>query len=279
MARLVQSCGHFEVSIDQLFWEDAEPDGSTQPAVSREVFERCTLRIMSEAEFASNERTLQDIARSIPQKGFADVEWHHTRWTEKHLVNECGFIRADGPTMLAVAVGDATGDATGDRQAARYALKYVYLPLDQESPDMRALCAYMFDEEGGVRPRDLDGAGLRGQSLVVRRGNKAMNRGSTMAMFGSWDCWDCHGLGPDGKPVKVKGVTQPRVYNPNGAIDGELISLLRRHADDLNTQERKILVRLACDNQQRGFVFYFVTPVFRFDRSVNGTSHASGTGL
>ena len=78
MARLVQSCGHFEVSIDQLFWEDAEPDGSTQPAVSREVFERCTLRIMSEAEFASNERTLQDIARSIPQKGFADVEWHHT---------------------------------------------------------------------------------------------------------------------------------------------------------------------------------------------------------
>ena len=45
-----------------------------------------------------------------------------------------------------------------------------------------ALCEYVFDERGCVREALEPEGGLRGQSIVCRRGNKAMNVGSTMAM-------------------------------------------------------------------------------------------------
>ena len=65
------------------------------------------------------------------QKGFAEVEWQKTRWTEAHLVHHCGFRRTDEATMLVVAV------AGGADQRQRYAVKYVYMPTDEESPEMR----------------------------------------------------------------------------------------------------------------------------------------------
>ena len=54
---------------------------------------------------------------------------------------------------------------------------------EQQRPPLRsALCEYVFDECGCVRSALEPEGGLRGQSIVCRRGNKAMNVGSTMAM-------------------------------------------------------------------------------------------------
>lgn len=212
-------------TIHSLFWEDVDPAvHAGRPAVSQELFDRCNIVVMTEGEFAAVEATLKAIATSIPHKGFADVEWHRTRWTEAHLIEQCGFVRTDDPTILVVSVGE------------RFAVKYAYLPVEEESPEMRALCEYVFDDIGGVREGLDPEGGLRGQSIVHRRGNKAMNEGSTMLMYGSWDCWDCHGGG-----AKVKGVTQPRVYNPQGKIDEQLATLLYRHTDSLNALERQLV--------------------------------------
>lgn len=223
-----------DVTIDQLYWEDAEDAGITGIlAVSREIFDRCTLTIMTRAEFASIENILHDIELSISDVGFANIDWQHTCWTEDYLIKECRFSRVDGPTMLAVA--------TGDSLPTRYALKYIYLPMEEDLLAMRSLATYVFDDNGLPREAVNGAGGLRGQSIVVRRGKKAMNMGSTMVMYGSWDCWDCHGLGTDSKPIKVKGITQPRVYNPNGAVDETLNMLLRRHTDELNMLERQMV--------------------------------------
>eukprot|EP00927_Polykrikos_kofoidii_P039894 TRINITY_DN34187_c0_g1_i1.p1 TRINITY_DN34187_c0_g1~~TRINITY_DN34187_c0_g1_i1.p1 ORF type:complete len:372 (+),score=17.20 TRINITY_DN34187_c0_g1_i1:161-1276(+) len=211
-----------DVEFRKLYWEDAAED-CQEPAVSREVFEMCTLTIISHEEFAANEELLKAVAKSIPEAGFAEVEWHKTRWTEKHLVEQCGYRRSGDSTILAVA------DGTG-----RYAIKYVYVSMDTESKPMRELSSYVFDDQGCVRDEVNPDGGLCGQSLVVRRGNKAMNHGSTMMMYGSWDCWDWSG-------ATAKQVTQPRVYNPNGRLDKTLNSLLKTHADHLTRCERQMI--------------------------------------
>lgn len=212
------------VTIDELYWEDAVDAGDAQElAVSRDVFERCTLAIMSQEEFAANEKLLNAVAKSIPETGFAEVEWHNTRWTEKHLVENCGFRRSDDSTILAVPDG-----------MGRYAIKYVYVTVDTESKPMRELCSYVFDDQGRVRDAVNPDGGLCGQSLVVRRGNKAMNHGSVMMMYGSWDCWDWPG-------ATAIGVTQPRIYNPRGQLNKTLNSLLTTHADHLSQYERQMI--------------------------------------
>ena len=217
-------------SADQLFWEDAaDVEGL---AVCQQLFDRCVLKIVTEEQFAANEAVLRAVDRSIPQKGFAEVQWHQTRWNEQHLVEECGFQRTSEPTILAVDVGNS-----------RYAVKYVYVPLDSESTEMRELSTYVFDDEGAVREGLNPEGGLRGQSLVVRRGSKAMNTGSTMMMYGSWDCWDWPGAIAEG--VRVKGVTQPRVYNPRGQLDCTLDELVSRHTDQLNVTERRMIPQYA----------------------------------
>ena len=121
------------ITIEQLFWEDADAGGVNAPAVSREVFDQCTLKIMTETEFAANEQIMHAIAKGISAKGFADVEWQLTGWTQAHLVNQCGFTRADEPTMLAVAVGD--------EPTVRFAIKYIYLPMEKENASMRLVNA------------------------------------------------------------------------------------------------------------------------------------------
>lgn len=212
------------VEIHQLYWEDAVWDQNVQElAVSREVFEMCTLTIISQDEFAANEALMKAVEKSIPETGFAEVEWHKTRWTEKHLVENCGFRRTGDSTILAVADG-----------FGRYAIKYVYVTMDTESKPMRELSSYVFDDQGRVRDAINPESGLRGQSLVVRRGNKAMNHGSVMMMYGSWDCWDWPG-------ATAKQVTQPRIYNPSGQLDKTLNSLLTTHADHLTQCERQMI--------------------------------------
>ncbi|CAE8645388.1 unnamed protein product [Polarella glacialis] len=202
-----------DVKIHELYWEDATVgDGTAEElAVSREVFEKCTLAIISQEEFAAKEALMKAVEKSIPETGFAEIDWHKTRWNEKHLVENSGFRRTDDSTILAVA------DGTG-----RYAVKYVYIAMDTESRPMRELSEYVFDDEGRVRDAvtllqfilflkmvccffywylllfclfkvDFEPlmaskvnpeGGLCGQSLVVRRGNKAMNHGSVMMMLG-----------------------------------------------------------------------------------------------
>jgi len=212
------------VKIDELYWEDVVGDANVQElAVSRDLFEMCTLTIITQEEFAANEALLRAVAKSIPETGFADVEWHNTGWTEKHLVTNCGFLRTDDSTILAVADG-----------MGRFAIKYVYVTMDTESEPMRELSTYVFDDHGYIRDAVNPEGGLCGQSLVVRRGNKAMNHGSVMMMYGSWDCWDWPG-------ATAKNVTQPRIYNPTGQLDKTLNSLVATHADHLTQYERQMI--------------------------------------
>lgn len=167
-----------QVRLDQLYWEDVEPSmQQAYPAVSSELLMLCRLKILTRSEFEQVEQTLKDVAASIPMNGFAEVDWHRTRWTASHLINHCGFTRSDEPTMLLVQ--DTALHVQG---RAQYAIKYIYLPLERESTPMRALCEYVFDERGAVRDALRPAGGLRGQSLVCRRGSKAMNAGALRAV-------------------------------------------------------------------------------------------------
>lgn len=256
------------VAVEEVYWEEVHPSlHEAKLAVSRSLFAACRQTLLTQQQFDAHEQTLRAIAKSIAAQGFADVAWESSQWTETHLISHCGFTRSDEPTILLVD----TDPSGGTRR--RYAVKYIYLPMQREMSEMRSLCEYVFDEHSCVRNPASFEPGVCGQSVVCRRGNKAMNsgarsqssclllilsnrhafrhprsmqppltnacarlpEGSTMLMYGSWDCWDWPGSG------KKKGVTQPRLYSPSGAVDSELVSLLHRHADRLNDAEREAI--------------------------------------
>ena len=181
--------------IALLYWEDVP--NSPHHAVGQEQYDTCIIKVLTQAQFQRHEDTLRAIAAEVKAQcpsGFTDIEWHKTRWTKEALL-EARFVEEARPTILAV-----------EDDAGRYAIQYMYWPMDREVEPMRDLGALVLDKEGALLKTN-----IKGQCVVSERGNKSMNRGSIMLMYGS------HAFRGDGEQHHL-----PAVYEPSGRVDRQV---------------------------------------------------------
>ena len=211
-----------------LYFKNAD-DGRL--AVSAEVYDRCSIVVFSEREWAAKQRTLEEVCAPIhafaksereKKKRDASYQMKEVRW-QQHEYNKDALLRrgfASSTQKTLVAVDDGAG---------RFAVKYVYWPMDEPTSEMMELAGWMYDEGGCVRRKAC------GLSEFGARGGGKAERGS-MVMFGS------HNFIP-GAAHKARGISNscPAAYRFNDPIDERTNVLLRAHVDRLTRLERTMI--------------------------------------
>ena len=204
-----------DITISDLYWEEAVDLGLAGKAVDDEVFAKCSIQVMTEVEFDDREAILKGVHDSIKkgghQKGFhVGFEWTRTPWLKNFLIFQ-GFRTITTSTLLVVTT------------AKGYEIKYIYWREPAaDASDMLRLCKYTYDTS------EIKGAA--GQYVVDARGDKTMN--GTMLAYGAHDVY--------GKAVQG-GKTEPRMYNPSAKVDPKLNVLVTKHVDSLTAWEQKMI--------------------------------------
>ena len=215
-----------ELALDEFYWEAAEKEGINKPAVKPDLFDTLRMangiQIISLQQFEKTEAKMAEIAKDIHKHGkagFTDLPWQKTLWTKSHLVDSCGFTFSDQSTLLAVR-------KPIPHTNKKYEIKYLYLNCDTDLPPLRKVADHVF-----LKTTTRSNKSPAGQFHVNMRGNKAMNKGCDMMVYGSRDVI----------PTLKGCPSYPGVYNPNGKVDNELNEMVALETDSLTSLERECI--------------------------------------
>ena len=203
-----------DITINDLYWEEADSLGISAKPVDAEIFNKCRIEVMTEAEFDERETIMADIHKDIKikgQQGFHTCfDWTQTKWRKDYLIQQ-GFKVIKTSTILAVI-----------KPHGRYEIKYIYWRnAATDASKMLQLCNYTY------QPDTIHNA--VGQYAVNARGDKTMN--GTMLAYGSHDVYS----------PAILGKTEPRMYNPSGKLDTALNALVMQHVDNLSVWEQTMI--------------------------------------